>query len=279
MMPHTSTDQPAPENTAADQNAHGNGPDAGLEDIRRLILDDLAPHPAVTAGGDEHGQFAPIWRWLAQAQHERRPRIRHPRIGLFMAAHGAYPEKQQDLKLVIRQLNDGKHPVVPLSDAANADLQVYELDLSTPSADFRKAPALTPQSAAHAISYGLMAVQPGVDLLAIAALNPVAEMAGDRIAAALKEKMDPFKALLMFGGLDIAAIFGLIIAAQLARVPVVLEGKGALAAGALLQVMRPDAICHLRNANDIHPKQAATAKPGTAGALIIPFLKSIAHAK
>jgi nicotinate-nucleotide--dimethylbenzimidazole phosphoribosyltransferase len=266
-----------PEPAASPRNTEPESVTGGLEDIRSLVMNDLTPAPAVTAGGEQHGQFAPVWRWLAQAQHEQRPRIRHPRIGLFMAAHGAFPERQQDLRLTLKMLNEGKHPIAPLAEQADCDLQVYELDLSGPSADFRKAPALTAAAAGHAISYGLMAVQPGIDLLAIAALNPVADLAGERIAAALKEKTDPFKALLLYGGLDIAAMFGLAIAAQLARMPVLLEGKGALAAGALLRALRPEAAAHLRNVNDIQPKQAATVKPGTAGALAIPFLKTIAH--
>lgn len=270
-----------PEETQGERhtpNADATAQDTGsLDDIRRLVQDDLSPHPAVTTGGDKHGQFAPVWRWLAQAQHEQRPRIRHPRIALFMAAHGAYPEKQQNLNPLLAQFKDGHHPVADLSEAANADLQVYELDLASPSADFRKTHALTPARAAHAISYGLMCVQPGVDLLAVAALNPVADMAGERIAAALKDKTDPLLALLMAGGDDISAIFGLLVAAQLARVPVVLEGKGALAAGAVLRMMRPDAAAHLQNAADILPKQAASAGLGHASALIIPFLKTLAQ--
>ncbi|MBI1216185.1 MAG: hypothetical protein GC185_10250 [Alphaproteobacteria bacterium] len=275
MMP--SSDKTAQDAESMEPPAQDND-GGGLADIRSLILDDLSPALEVTAGGEQHGHFTPVWRWLAQSQHEARPRLRHPRIELFMAAHGAYPEKQQNLKPVIEELNAGKHPVCPLAEAANADLQVYELDLASPSGDYRQGPALTPAAAAHAISYGLMAVQPGVDLLAVAALNPVAEMAGERIAGALKDKTDAFRALMLYGGADIAAIFGLIVAAQLARIPVLLEGKGALSAGAMLQIMRPDAISHLRDVSDIQPKQAATAKPGTAGALLIPFLKTIAHA-
>lgn len=251
--------------------------DASLGEIAGMVRNVLPELPAVTAGGDKLGKYAGIWRWLAAAQHQSAPAIAHPRIALFMAAHGAFPEKQGGLPAALQELRGGGHKICALAQDANADLQVYELNIDATPRDFRTEDALLPHEAGHAASYGLMAVQPGIDLLVAAALNPAAEKAGEQIIAALKAGGEPFAALMKFGGLDIAAMTGAIIAARLAHIPVLLDGKAATAAAAIVQALRNDAAAHARDAAAIledrmHPQ------PGVAGALLVPFLKSLAKA-
>ena len=108
----------------------------------------------------------------------------------------------------------------------------------------------------------------------VAALNPAAENAGEKIIENIKSGMPPLEALLKSGGLDIAAIMGALIAARLAHIPVLLDGKGAAAAAAVLQALRADASLHSRNAahileDKLHPQA------GMGGALLIAFLKSL----
>lgn len=251
--------------------------DASLDEIRSMVQDALPDMPAVTKGGEALGKYAGVWRWLAAAQYGETPAVAHPRVALFMAAHGAFPEEQAVTKDWLEQLGKGGHPVCALSQDSNADLQVYELNVDAAPRDFRVEQALLPHEAGHAASYGLMAVQPGIDLLVLAALNPVAAKAGEKIIAALKEKKDPFAALSRFGGLDIAAMTGAIIAARLAHIPVLLDGTAALAAAGIVQALRNDAAAHTRNAADIlqdrlHPQA------GMTGALLVPFLKSLSKA-
>lgn len=251
--------------------------DASLDEIRGMVQDALPEMPPVTAGGENLGKYANVWRWLAAAQYGDKPAVAHPRIALFMAAHGAHPEEQAVTKDWLEQLGKGEHPVCALSQDSNADLQVYELNVDTKARDFREEPALLPHEAGHAASYGLMAVQPGIDLLVLAALNPVAEKAGEKIIDALKEKKDPFAALARFGGLDIAAMTGAIIAARLAHIPVLLDGTAAVAAAGIVQALRNDGAAHARKATDIlqdkmHPQA------GMTGALLVPFLKALAKA-
>lgn len=249
--------------------------DVSLEEIAEMARTVLPPLPAVPSGGEALGKYADVWRWLAASQFEQKPSIRHPRIALFTTPHGAYPEKQTVMANAVAALHAGEHALSPVAQEANADLQVYDLSIDQKPRDFRKENALLPHEAGHAASYGLMAVQPGLDLLVAACLNPAAEKAGEAILFKLKNNIVPFEALLQAGGLDIAALLGSLIAARLAHVPVLLDGKGAEAAGALLEGLNPGAAAHTRNASQIlddrlHPQ------PGMAGALLITFLKSLA---
>ncbi len=249
-------------------------PGVDLAEIAEMVRHVLPDMPPVTAGGDKLGKYTDVWRWLAAAQYKQKPDIRHPRVALFMASHGAYPEKQTGLAEALKQLRAGTHALSPLAQDANADLQVYEMASETAPRDFRQEVSLQSADAAHATSYGLMAVQPGIDLLVVAALNPAAENAGEKIIESIKAGMQPLEALLNYGSLDIAAIIGALIAARLAHIPVLLDGKGAAAAAAVLQALRSDAVLHTRNAahileDKLHPQA------GMGGALLIAFLKSL----
>lgn len=247
-----------------------------LKEIAEMVQTILPPLPAI-AGGDSLGKHAATWRWLASSQHEQKPQVRRPRIALFTAQHGAFPELQDGVPAVLEKLHDGTHTLCALAQEVNADLQVYELNVDTQPRDFRKEVALRAHEAAHAASYGLMAVQPGIDLLVAACLNPAAEKAGEAILAKLKKNCDPLEALQMAGGLDIAALTGALIAARLAHIPVLLDGRGAEAAAAMIERIKPLSAAHTRKASDIlEDKQHPT--PGLAGALLIAFLKTLAKA-
>ena len=51
--------------------------------------------------------------------------------------------------------------------AIDADLRVYELDLDQPTADFTQGPAMSEAARANAMAYGMMAAEPGIDLLCL----------------------------------------------------------------------------------------------------------------
>ena len=243
---------------------------APLDEIREMVVNVLPPLPVVTAGGESLGSLAPVWRWLAAVQGKSKPDIRHPRIALFAAAHGAAPEQTAPTGAAMGQLAKGKHALSAIALESNADLQVYELNLddATPVDD---------AAAAHAISYGLMAVQPGIDLLCLAALNPAAETAGEKIIADIKKGAAPLAALVRFGGLDICAMTGALAAARLSKTPVLLDGAAALAAAAVLKALRADAADHARDAGSF-TGGTEKAEAGVTAAVLAGFLKSLAKA-
>lgn len=246
-----------------------------LDEIRALVQNDL---PVLTARDPQAGlrDFADTWRWLAASQHDARPAIKHPRVAMFLSTHGAFPEKQSALPQLLADLRDGKHAVAPLVREANADLQVYELDLAISSRDFRAEKALDAQEAAQAIAYGMMAVQPGVDLLVVCAPNPVADLGAKEITRALKAGMDGLDTLLRFGGFDIAAMAGAVVAARLARIPVVLEGEAAEAAAGILAQLQKEAADHTRKSSSLVSDRTDLPLP-CRSVLLLPLLKSIAQ--
>jgi nicotinate-nucleotide--dimethylbenzimidazole phosphoribosyltransferase len=162
---------------------------------------------------------------------------------------------------------------------ADCDLRVYEMNLDRPSADFTQAPALGEEEAARAMAYGMMAVEPAIDLLCLGEMGIANTTSASAMAAALfggggddwagpgtgvkgaqlKRKAevidlglqrhraqldDPFQVLACLGGSELAAIAGAIIAARMARTPVLLDGFASTVAAAILYKIRPDSLDH-----------------------------------
>ena len=161
----------------------------------------------------------------------------------------------------------------------DADLRVYEMNLDTPTADIVEEPAMSEDECARAIAYGMMAVEPGIDALAVgemgignttvaaalclalfggdaadwtgpgtgvagAALDRKREVVAAAVARHRPEAGDPFDVLRRLGGLEFAAMAGAILAARMGRVPVVLDGFSAGAAAAVLYAADPRALDH-----------------------------------
>src|SRR5207237_4514618 len=153
------------------------------------------------------------------------------------------------------------------------------MNLETPTGDIVDGPAMSEEECARAIAYGMMAVEPGIDALAVgemgianttvAAALCMALFGGDAaewtgpgtgvVGAALEKKRevvaaavarhraaadDPFEILRCLGGLEFAAMAGAILAARMGRVPVVLDGFSAGAAAAVLYAADPRALDH-----------------------------------
>jgi nicotinate-nucleotide--dimethylbenzimidazole phosphoribosyltransferase len=184
----------------------------------------------------------------------------------------------------------GGAAVNQLCRAADAELRVYEMALDEPTEDFTRGPALSEEECARAMSYGMMAVEPGIDLLclgemgianttsaaALAAASvggtgrdwagPGTGVAGSALAnkiAVIDEGLnrhrahftDPLETLRRLGGRELAAIAGAVIAARLARVPVLLDGFACTAAAAVLRGIDSRALDHCQVAH-------VSAEPG-----------------
>ncbi len=230
------------------------------------------------------GRLEALSAWLATWQGRYPPAIDQPRACVFAGNHGvaalgvsAYPAAVT--AQMVQNFVAGGAAVNQLCEAANADLRVYEMDLDTPTADFTRAPAMSEAECARAMAYGMMAVEPGIDLLCLGEMGianttssaalcnalfggeagdwtgPGTGVAGDALAA--KERVvaagvafhgdalgDPFEALRRLGGQEIAAIAGAVLAARMGRVPVLLDGYTSTAAAAVLEVAAPGALDH-----------------------------------
>lgn len=186
--------------------------ESNIADIARLLERDMAdtvpltPCATLTASG--------VQDWLAGVRGKRTP-LRHPRIALFAAGAPARLER----------LHNGKDPLCALSEDINCDLQVYELPAGTGS---DRAAQL------HALTYGMMAVQPGLDALALSGLDDTAVPA-----------FAGFDDMLASPRADIAAAMGAVIAARLARVPVFAAGAMMSGVAALLERIRIGNAAHV----------------------------------
>lgn len=270
-------------------------PIATLDEMRRILAilpgPDLAARqaaterePKLTKPAGSLGRLEAIAAWLATWQGRHPPDVRRPRTIVFAANHGvarrgvsAFPPSVT--QQMMANFAAGGAAVNQLCTAMDADLRVYELDLEHPTADLAEGPAMSSEACARAVAYGMMAVEPGVDLLALGEMGignttvaaalalalfggeaadwvgPGTGVAGDALsakAAAVARgasvnraaMTDPFEVLRCVGGFELAAIVGAVMAARLARIPVLLDGYAATAAAAVLHAADPHALDH-----------------------------------
>ena len=175
----------------------------------------------------------------------------HPRIVLYAATHGLAADSpggaSQDMTELVEDIVAGRGPLHELVEQADADLRLYDLALDRPTRDSRVFAAMDEADACRAAAYGMMAVEPGVDIFVVAALGVGAELAGTALAQALPAgDEDPLELVAAKGGPDIAAILGVILASRLAGMPLILDGIAAYAAAAVAGRLSANALVHCR---------------------------------
>jgi nicotinate-nucleotide--dimethylbenzimidazole phosphoribosyltransferase len=270
-------------------------PVANLEEIRSLLSH--LPGPDLEAGSAAAARQAQLTKpagslgrleelavWLATWQAQHPPRLDHPRTLVFAGNHGvaargvsAYPAAVT--AQMVQNFVAGGAAVNQLCRVFDAGLKVYEMNLDTPTGDIVIEPAMSEEECAKAIAYGMMAVEPGIDALAVgemgignttaaaalcaglfggaaelwagpgtgvtgAALEGKRKAVADAVALHQPRARDPFDMLRRLGGLELAAITGAVMAARLGRVPVVLDGFASSAAAAVLFAADRHALDH-----------------------------------
>ena len=230
------------------------------------------------------GRLEELAIWLASWQARHPPRLDHPRTLVFAGNHGvaargvsAYPAAVT--AQMVQNFIAGGAAVNQLCRLFDVGLKVYEMNLDTPTADIVVEPAMSEKECARAMAYGMMAVEPGIDVLALgemgignttaaaalcgglfgggaevwtgpgtgvagAALEAKQRVVDEAIARHRPAARDPFDVLRRLGGLEFAAIAGAVLAARLGRVPVVLDGFASTAAAAVLYAADPHALDH-----------------------------------
>jgi nicotinate-nucleotide--dimethylbenzimidazole phosphoribosyltransferase len=230
------------------------------------------------------GRLEELTGWLATWQGRHPPQIDRPRTCVFAGNHGvaargvsAYPAAVT--AQMVQNFISGGAAVNQLCKAVDADLRVYEMALDQPTADFTQAPAMTEEECARAMAYGMMAVEPGIDLLCLGEMGianttsaaalclalfggeaadwtgPGTGVAGpalarktDVVAEAVAHHRaalaDPLQILRHLGGHELAAIAGAVLAARLARIPVVLDGFACTAAAAIVDALDKRGLDH-----------------------------------
>jgi nicotinate-nucleotide--dimethylbenzimidazole phosphoribosyltransferase len=247
-----------------------------FDEIRALFAalpgPDAAAADAAAARADALGGPGALLRWLASWQGRARPQLGRPRLCIFAGSHGiaVHVGATSATTLArVQALIDGAAPAHRLWQALDADPRAYDMAIETPTDDSTLRPAASEPDCVRDLAYGMMAVDPGIDLLCLGAFG-----AGDRIAAAALltqlcggapadwiEDADeaavaaravgrhgggrePLAALASLGGREIAAVAGAIVAARLARTPVILDGFIATTAAAAVHAVDARAVAH-----------------------------------
>ena len=253
---------------------------ANLEEMRAILAD--LPGPDLEAGGAAAareaqltkpagalGRLEEIAYWMAVWQGKHPPTAAHPRTAVFAGNHGVAAQGVSAYPAAVNQL----------CRAVDADLRVYELNLEEPTADFTQQPAMSDEDCALAMAYGMMAIEPGVDLFAVGEMGIANTTSAAALACALwggevqdwvgpgtgvsgaalvnkiavvergvalhlLEASDPFDLLRRLGGRELAAIAGAVMAARRARVPVLLDGYATTVAASVLAKADPHALDH-----------------------------------
>ena len=270
-------------------------PAPSLDEIRTLLgalpQPDQAARDAAAARQAELtkppgalGRLEELAEWLAAWQGRAAPQVEQPHTAVFAGNHGvaaqgvsAYPAEVT--RQMVQNFIDGGAAVNQLCALVDSGLQVYEMVLDQPTRDFTTAPAMDEATCARAISYGMMAVEEGIDVLALGEMG----IANTTSAAALCHALyggeppdwvgrgtgvddgglahkvevvrravalhggaahDPFDLLCRLGGHELAAILGAVLAARMARIPVLLDGYACTAAAAVLHAAKPGALDH-----------------------------------
>src|SRR6202045_4429585 len=158
-------------------------PAADLDEIRALMAH--LPGPDLEAGtaaavrerqltkpAGALGRLEELAAWLATWQGRHPPRLDHPRTVVFAANHGvaargvsAYPAAVT--AQMVQNFIAGGAAVNQLCRVFDAGLKVYEMNLDRPTGDIVVEPAMSEEGCAKAMAYGMMAVEPGIDALAL----------------------------------------------------------------------------------------------------------------
>ena len=281
-------------------------PVASLAEIRRLMgeLPDADLEAASAAASREAtltkppgalGRLEEIAGWLCAWQGRHPPLLDRPRVAVFAGNHGvaalgvsAFPAAVT--VEMVKNFVAGGAAINQLCRVADAELRVYEMALEEPTADFTQGPALSDEECARSMAYGMMAVEPDLDLICLGEMGianttsasalsaalfggtaaewtgpgtGVAGAALDRKIAVVESGLachrdaigDPLEALRRLGGRELAAIAGAVLAARRARIPVLLDGFASSAAAAVLHRIDGRALDHCQVAH-------CSAEPG-----------------
>ena len=230
------------------------------------------------------GELEEIALFLAGWQGVEKPQIIRPIVALFAGNHGVHAQGVSRWPMEITQtmvdvFMQGGGAINQLCALHGLGLKVFDLALDMPVDDFTEGPAMDEKGCAATIAFGMEAIAGGVDLVCLGEMGignttsasaiyaalyggDVADWVGDGAGAdeaqrtrkidAIKKGLevhagnlkDPLEVLRCFGGREIAAMAGTILAARAERIPVVVDGFVASSAAAVLHAIDPAALDH-----------------------------------
>ena len=220
------------------------------------------------------GKLEDIAIWMAGWQRNERPDIRHGQCLVFAGNHGVVAQGVSQFPAevtaqMVKNFDSGGAAINQLCRVAELDLRVTPIDLDNPTRDFTYGPAMSSNEVLDAMNAGADSIAQACDYLivgemgignstAAAALclgrfgsdakgwvGPGTGLDADGVAHkafiiekafAQQQPVDdhPVALLAAFGGRELAAIAGAVLAARSRSIPVLLDGFIATAAAASL---------------------------------------------
>ena len=114
--------------------------------------------------------------WLAIAKGTLPSGLNYPRLSVFIGNHGfaedfpSDPKNEQYVNKYVRDCGSGNLTLNRLAEHANCDIRLYELNPSggapLPNAIKTKSPATSETDLCLALAYGMVSVEPEIDLYA-----------------------------------------------------------------------------------------------------------------
>ena len=230
------------------------------------------------------GRLEEIAEFLAAWQGKAQPKVDRPLVCVFAGNHGvvaqgvsAYP--QGVTRQMLENFAAGGAAINQICAAYDLGFKVFDLALDLPTGDFTQGDALDERACVATMAFGMESLAGGCDLLCLGEMGIGNTTAAAAVYAALyggeagfwcgrgtgvdddglKRKIaaveaglalhrahlgEPLEVLRRFGGREMAAICGAILAARLQRIPVILDGYVVCAAAAVLQALDPAALDH-----------------------------------
>jgi nicotinate-nucleotide--dimethylbenzimidazole phosphoribosyltransferase len=283
---------------------------------------------ALAASGFTVAGAARLGEWVSSWSGRFPPRPTRAVVALFVGTHGVAGQGLSALgpgyeRRFVEHAAAGGAPVSQLCGAHELGLKIFDLALEMPVGDITAGPALDERDCAATMAFGMEAVAGGADLLCLGGIGQGGEVAAgalvaaltgarpsewvsgadmrlrERRAAAVEQAVqlhgaalrEPLEALRRLGGREAAAIAGAIVAARTEMVPVLLDGRTALAAALVLHTAQPGSVDHCLLADAGDEAQARLARQmrmgtvldlgsgsgdGTAGALAMTLIRDAA---
>jgi len=229
------------------------------------------------------GQLEEIAEWLAAWSGNEKPKVTRPLVAIFATAHGvadqgvsAFPSSVN--RQMVENFAAGGAAINQICRSNDVGLKVFDLAVEMPTPSITEEDAMDEAHCAATMAYGMEALAGGIDLIclgemgignttvAAAVLNGLfggsaedwigrgtgvddeglarKRAAVEAAVARLNGEKDPLEVLRRVGGREIAAMVGLIIAARLQRVPLIIDGFVTTAAAAVVYAMDPSGLDH-----------------------------------
>ena len=234
------------------------------------------------------GKLEELAEWLAAWSGKSSPKVARPLVTIFAGSHGvaqkgvsAFPSEVN--QQMVANFSSGGAAINQICRANDLGLKVFDLAVDVPTPCITEDDAQDEANCAATMAYGMEALAGGIDLIclgemgignttvAAAVLNGLfggeavdwvgrgtgVDDAGldrkrdavQRAVARLNGEKDPLEVLRKVGGREISAMAGLIIAARLQRVPVIVDGFVTTAAAAVVYAMDRSGLDHCQFAH------------------------------